>query len=87
MTVAEMEAKVAQLEAENARLQALAAKRGPKVSSMRVSDKGALSVYGLQRFPVTLYKAQWMALLTAAPEIAAYIKANSHLLTDKQADA
>ena len=87
MTVAEMEAKVAQLEAENARLQALAAKRGPKVSSMKVAPSGGVSVYGLQRFPVTLFKQQWLVLLDAAPEIRAFIKANDSLLSNSKADA
>ena len=41
--------------------------------SLRVSEKGAVSVWGLGRFPVTLYKEQWMKLLDVADEIRAFI--------------
>jgi hypothetical protein len=50
---------------------------------MKVSDKGALSIYGLGRFPVTLYRGQMERLLKAAPEIEAFIKANAALLAVK----
>jgi hypothetical protein len=53
--------------------------------SMKVSEKGALSLYGLGRFPVTLYRTQWERLL--APDqvkaILAFITANEKLLTVK----
>ena len=51
--------------------------------SMKVSDKGALSVYGLGRFPVTLYATQWDRLLSAADDIRAFAKANASLLATK----
>jgi len=55
----------------------------PKAISMKVSGKGALSVYGLGRFPVTLYRGQWERLGAAMPEIAAFIDANAALLSVK----
>jgi hypothetical protein len=41
---------------------------------MKVSEKGGLSVYGLGRFPVTLYQEQWMKLLDLSDDIRAFIK-------------
>lgn len=55
----------------------------PRSLSMKVSDKGALSVYGLGRFPVTLYRGQWERLLGVAPDITAFIAANASLLAVK----
>ena len=55
----------------------------PRKLSMKVSDKGALSVYGLGRFPVTLYRGQWERLLGASQEITAFITANAATLTVK----
>ena len=51
--------------------------------SLKVSEKGALSLYGMGRFPVTLYRGQWERLLAAKPEIEAFIKANDTLLAVK----
>ena len=50
---------------------------------MKVSEKGALSVYGLQRFPITLYSEQWTRLLAAKDEIEAFIAANADKLSTK----
>ena len=50
---------------------------------MKVSEKGALSVYGMGRFPVTLYKEQWLRLLTIADELKEFIKANDERLKSK----
>ena len=50
---------------------------------MKVSEKGALSVYGMGRFPVTLYKEQWIRLLDMAAEIRAFIAANETKLKAK----
>lgn len=50
---------------------------------MKVSEKGALSVYGMGRFPVTLYRSQWTALLAKAPEIEKFIKDNAASLKEK----
>ncbi len=51
--------------------------------SLKISEKGGLSVYGLGRFPVTLYKEQWIRLLDLADEIRAFIKANEKQLKAK----
>lgn len=61
----------------------LAAANAPRKLSMKVSEKGALSVYGLGRFPVTLYSGQWERLLNEADNIRSFMLANSALLTTK----
>lgn len=61
----------------------LTAANAPKRLSMKVSEKGALSVYGLGRFPVTLYSGQWERLFTAVPDMQAFMKQNQALLTTK----
>jgi hypothetical protein len=58
-------------------------KRGPAVK-MKVSEKGAVSVYGMGRFPVTLYKEQWLKLLDMSDEIRAFIAANESQLKAKE---
>jgi hypothetical protein len=50
---------------------------------MKVSEKGAVSIYGMGRFPVTLYKEQWLRLLDMAAEIRAFIAANEAQLKKK----
>ena len=67
------------LRAENERLKK-AAGRG----SIRVSEKGGVSVYGLGRFPVTLYKEQWLRLLDMADDIRAFIRDNADRLKVKE---
>ncbi len=62
--------EVERLKAENA---ALKNSKRPGTLSMKVSEKGALSVYGMGRFPVTLYKEQWLKLLTIAEDIKKFI--------------
>jgi hypothetical protein len=52
--------------------------------SMKVSEKGALSVYGMGRFPVTLYKEQWLRLLEMSSEIRAFIAENDARLKAKE---
>ncbi len=52
--------------------------------SLKISEKGGLSVYGLGRFPVTLYKEQWIRLLDLSDEIRAFIKANERQLKAKE---
>jgi len=61
----------------------LQAANAPKRLSMKVSEKGALSVYGLGRFPVTLYAGQWERLFAAQAEIKAFAAANASLLATK----
>ena len=73
--VAELLARIAQLEA--------AAKATERKLTLKVSEKGALSLYGMGRFPVTLYRGQWERLLAAKPDIEAFIKANDTLLAVK----
>jgi len=51
---------------------------------MKVSEKGALSIYGMGRFPVTLYKEQWLKLLDKADDIRAFIAANDAQLKAKE---
>ena len=74
-----MEQKLARLEAENL---ALKGRRSGNLS-LKVSEKGGLSVYGLGRFPVTLYKEQWVKLLGFASEIESFIKENESQLKTK----
>ena len=74
------ETELARLRAENQALKA-GARKG---ISLRVSDKGGVSVYGLGRFPVTLYKEQWLKLLDVADEIRAFIRANDAQLKTKE---
>jgi hypothetical protein len=75
----DLQARLARLEAENARLKRTAS-RGV---TMKVSEKGGVSVYGLGRFPVTLYKEQWTRLLDMADEIRAFIRDNDAALKAK----
>jgi hypothetical protein len=79
MSDQDMQAELARLRAENAALK----KTSAKGLSLKVSEKGALSVYGLGRFPVTLYKEQWNKLLDMADDIRAFITANDAQLKTK----
>jgi hypothetical protein len=71
--------EVERLRAENERLRRTAS-RG---ITLKVSEKGGVSVYGLGRFPVTLYKEQWVKLLDMADEIRAFITENEAALKSK----
>ena len=62
-------AELARLRAENERLK----RTQSRGITLKVSEKGGVSVYGLGRFPVTLYKEQWTKLLDMADEIRAFI--------------
>lgn len=78
----DLKAELERLRQENATL-----KKG--VASglrLKVSEKGALSVYGMGRFPVTLYKEQWLKLLNIADDIRAFIAANEGQLKAKNQD-
>ncbi len=79
MAEEDLKAELERLKAENERLKSQRSGR----FSMKVSEKGALSVYGLGRFPVTLYKEQWQRLLGMADEITAFLRDNDHLLKAK----
>ena len=76
----ELKAEIERLRAENAALKA----RGSKGVSLKVSEKGGVSVYGLGRFPVTLYQEQWLKLLGMADEIRAFIQENEAKLKKKE---
>ncbi len=76
----ELQAEIERLRAENEALKRPS--RGQM--SLRVSEKGALSVYGLGRFPVTLYREQWEKLLGMSEEIRRFIEENDHLLKKKE---
>jgi hypothetical protein len=79
MSNEDLKAELERLRTENATL-----KKG--VSSnirMKVSEKGAVSVYGMGRFPVTLYKEQWLKLLDLSDDIRAFIAANEAQLKAK----
>ena len=70
--------------AENAKLLALlAAANKPKAMTMKVSDKGALSIYGLGRFPITLYLSQIERIIANIEQIKAFISANRSLFATK----
>lgn len=71
-------------ELERLRAENEALKRGQqRGTTMKVSEKGGVSVYGLGRFPVTLYKEQWVRLLDMADEIRAFIRDNEARLKVK----
>ena len=74
----ELKAKVAELERKQTR------QRGEL--EFRVSEKGAVSVYGMGRFPVTLYYEQWVRLLEAAPQLKEFLEENKPKLKLKSAE-
>ena len=75
-SIADLLKRIAELEAQSKRQSTMRL-------SIRVSEKGAVSVYGLQRFPVSLYKEQMLRLLDAGDDIRAFIKANDSSLKAK----
>ena len=76
----DVQAEIERLRAENAALKSRTA-RG--AVSLKVSEKGGVSVYGLGRFPVTLYKEQWEKLLAMADEIRSFLRAHDAELKTK----
>ena len=76
----DMEQEMQRLREENERLKA---KRTTGEVSLRVSEKGGVSVYGLGRFPVTLYQEQWEKLLAHVEQIRAFIEENREHLKRK----
>ena len=79
-TEEEMKAEIERLRAENENLKKPA--RGQL--ALKVSEKGALSVYGMGRFPVTLYREQWEKLLAMSDQIKEFIRANDQSLKKKE---
>ena len=75
----DLRAELEKLKAENARLK----DRTSRGVSLKVSEKGGVSVYGLGRFPVTLYKEQWTRLLDMSDDIRTFIKENDARLKTK----
>ena len=71
----ELKAKLADLEAKQQRTGSI---------SFKVSDKGGVSVYGLGRFPVTLYYEQWVRLLDKAPDLREFLEENKSKLKLKE---
>ncbi len=80
MSDEDLKAELERLKAEN---EALKAKGAGRSVSMKVSEKGGVSVYGLGRFPVTLYQEQWLKLLDLADDIRAFIRENEPRLKKK----
>lgn len=77
----DLKAEIERLKAENANLK----NKPPRGTlSMKVSEKGALSIYGMGRFPVTLYKEQWLKLLGIADDIKQFIEDNDTRLKTKE---
>jgi hypothetical protein len=80
MSEEDLKAELERLRSENASL-----KKGAATGiRMKVSEKGALSIYGMGRFPVTLYKEQWLKLLDMSPEIRNFIAENEAQLKTKE---
>ena len=75
----DLRAELERLRAENQQL-----KNQRRAVSLKVSEKGGVSVYGLGRFPVTLYKEQWIKLLDMAGEIRGFLKEHDAELKVKQ---
>ena len=78
------EEKLARLEEENRALKEQIDRRKPGELRLKISEKGGLSVYGLGRFPVTLYKEQWTRLLSHVSEIEQFLKDHDRELKAKQ---
>jgi len=80
MSDEDLKAELERLRRENAALK----RNASSGIRLKVSEKGAVSVYGMGRFPVTLYKEQWIKLLDMAAEIRAFISANEAQLKAKE---
>lgn len=76
----DLQAEIARLRAENEQLKS----KTTRGLGLKVSEKGGVSLYGVGRFPVTLYKEQWLKILGMASEIEAFIRDNDHLLKSKE---
>jgi len=79
-TQEEMQAEIERLKAENENLK----KPVRGTLALKVSEKGALSVYGMGRFPVTLYREQWEKLLGMSDQIRDFIQQNDATLKKKE---
>jgi hypothetical protein len=80
MAEEDLKAELERLRSENASL-----KKGAATGvRMKVSEKGAVSIYGMGRFPVTLYKEQWLKLLDMSSDVRNFIAENEALLKAKE---
>jgi hypothetical protein len=80
MSDVNLEAEIERLRAENQALKTGA----NRAVSLKVSEKGGVSVYGLGRFPVTLYKEQWEKLLAMSDDLKKFIRDNADKLKVKE---
>ncbi len=78
----DLKAELERLKAENEALKVV--KKTTGSMSFKVSEKGAVSVYGLGRFPVTLYREQWDKLLAASEQIKSFMQENASSLKVKE---
>ena len=76
----DLKAELERLRAENQTLK----RRAERAVTLRVSEKGGVSVYGLGRFPVTLYKEQWLRLLDMTDDLRSFIRENDAKLKTKE---
>ena len=79
MSEEEMKAELERLRSENSALK----KGAASGITMKVSEKGGISVYGMGRFPITLYKEQWLKLMDMSDAMRAFIAANDSVLKTK----
>jgi hypothetical protein len=80
MSDEDLKAELEKLRAENDQLKT----KSVRGLGLKVSEKGAVSLYGIGRFPVTLYKEQWTKVLGMKDEIEAFLHSNAHLLKTKE---
>jgi len=80
MSDEDLKAEIERLRAENDKLKS----KGVRGLSLKVSEKGGVSLYGVGRFPVTLYKEQWRRILGMAAEIETFIQENESALKSKE---
>jgi hypothetical protein len=80
MSDLDMQAELERLRAENTQLK----NKDKGGVTLKVSEKGAVSLYGMGRFPVTLYKEQWLRILGNASEIETFIRDNESRLKSKE---
>jgi hypothetical protein len=80
MSDEDLKAEIEKLRAENDTLK----NKGVRGLSLKVSEKGGVSLYGVGRFPVTLYKEQWVKILGMKDEIQAFLEANAASLKTKE---
>ena len=79
ISLKDLQAQILKLQADNAALRA----KGDRAITCKVTEKGGVSVYGLGRFPVTLYGSQWDKLAANMTAIMAFVNTNRSLLSTK----